>query len=117
MKSKGYFWAALILIVSAALLRLAYLAFLSPFDLSCDEAHYWDWSRQLDWCYYSKGPLVAWLIRVSCSLFGDTTFAVRLPAVICGSLLLFGLHMLTRQVHQCDKLAFGVVAIALTLPT
>ena len=27
--------------------------------------HYWDWSRHLDWSYYSKGPLVAWLIRGS----------------------------------------------------
>ena len=34
-----------------------------PLDLAPDEAHYWDWSRHLDWSYYSKGPLVAWLIR------------------------------------------------------
>lgn len=34
-----------------------------PLDLSGDEAHYWDWSRQLDWSYYSKGPAVAYVIR------------------------------------------------------
>jgi hypothetical protein len=114
--SMRYRWAALTLIVAAALLRSSYLAFWSPFDLAPDEAHYWDWSRQLDWCYYSKGPLVAWLIRASCAIFGDTMLAVRLPAVVCGSLLLAGLFTLTVQVTQDDRLAFGMVALALTLP-
>ena len=31
-------------------------------DLSPDEAHYWEWSRRLDLSYYSKGPLIAYLI-------------------------------------------------------
>src|SRR4051812_19729143 len=51
-----------------------------PIDLSGDEAHYWDWSRQLDLSYYSKGPLVAYLIRASCAAFGDVMWAVRFPA-------------------------------------
>src|SRR5262249_27392269 len=84
------------LIVAAAILRILYLANNCPLDLAADEAHYWDWSRHLDWCYYSKGPLVAYLIRGSCELFGgwsqDLTgnlmLAVRLPAILCGSLLL-----------------------------
>ena len=57
---------AVALIVGSALLRLLYLACNCPLDLSPDEAHYWDWSRHLDWSYYSKGPGVAWLIRLSC---------------------------------------------------
>ncbi len=114
--SPQYRWAALTLIVGVAIVRLFYLAFFCPFDLAPDEAHYWEWSRQLDWCYYSKGPLVAWLIRASCELFGDTTLAVRLPAVVCGSLLLVGLYTLTVQIHQSPKLGFAVVALALTLP-
>lgn len=109
-------WAALMMIIGAALVRLAYIACFSPFDLAPDEAHYWDWSRRLDWCYYSKGPLVAWLIRASTLVFGDTVFAVRIPAVICGSLLLLGMHTLTRLVYACDRLALGVVVAALTLP-
>ena len=36
-----------------------------PLDLAGDEAHYWDWSRRLDLSYYSKGPLVALIIRAS----------------------------------------------------
>lgn len=114
--SSRYRWAAWTLIAVVALLRLLYLACWCPLDLSPDEAYYWDWSRQLDWSYHSKGPLVAWLIRLSCELFGDTMFAVRLPAVACGSLLLLGLFTLTRQIYQSDRRAFGLVALALTLP-
>src|SRR5690349_13879219 len=62
--------AGLVILISAAL-SLAYVWVRCPLDLAPDEAHYWDWSRHIDWCYYSKGPLVAWLIRLSCELFGD----------------------------------------------
>src|SRR5437773_9387143 len=119
-----YRLTAALLIVAAAVLRLLYLAFDCPLDLAPDEAHYWDWSRHLDWSYYSKGPLVAYLIRVGCALAGtwsrDLTatdmLAVRLPAVVCGSLLLVSLYVLTVQIYRRESLAFAVVAIALTSP-
>src|SRR4051812_49039363 len=86
------------LLLGSALWRILYLAG-SPLDLSPDEAHYWDWSRHLDWSYYSKGPLVAYLIRLGCELFGGLSLAwtgtealaVRLPAVVCGGLFLLSL--------------------------
>ena len=69
-----------LLILSAASAHLAYLALACPLDLAPDEAHYWDWSRRLDWCYYSKGPLVAWLIRGSCELLRSLAGAGELQA-------------------------------------
>lgn len=63
-------------------LRLGYLIWLCPYDLVPDEAQYWDWSRHLDWSYYSKGPAVAWMIAPSVHLFGITEWAVRLPAAL-----------------------------------
>src|SRR5262245_20356597 len=111
-------YLALFLILGAACLHLAYLAWDCPLDLAPDEAHYWDWSRHLDWSYYSKGPLVAWLIRASCEVFGPWSeqhtgslmFAIRLPAVICGSLLLVSLYLLTMQVFARRRLALAVVS-------
>src|SRR5437763_116151 len=110
---------AALLVLAAAAGHVAYLALACPLDLAPDEAHYWDWSRHLDWSYYSKGPLVAWLIRLSCSLFGPWSaaltgsemLAVRLPAVVCGSLLLLSLYVLTVQVFGSDRLALGVVTL------
>src|ERR1700740_26791 len=60
-------------------LRLVWLA-LQPADLFPDEAQYWVWSQQPAFGYYSKPPLVAWLIALTTMLFGDSEFAVRLSA-------------------------------------
>jgi hypothetical protein len=112
------------LILGAAALHVSYLARACPLDLASDEAHYWDWSRHLDWSYYSKGPLVAWLIRAGCELAGNWSeqhtgnlaLAIRVPAVVCGSLLLVSLYILSVQVRGREHLGLGVVCIALTLP-
>jgi hypothetical protein len=116
--------AAGLLILASAGLHLYYLSHKCPLDLAPDEAHYWDWSRHLDWSYYSKGPLVAYLIRAGCLLAGGWSrsftatdmLAVRLPAVVCGSLLLVSLYVLTAQVYRREGLALAVVALALTSP-
>ena len=115
--------AAAALLIGSVLLRLLYLAN-SPLDLAPDEAHYWDWSRHLDWSYYSKGPLVAYLIRLGCELFGGLSvawtgtemLAVRWPAVLGGSLFLLSLYVLTARITRRESLALLVIALALTLP-
>jgi hypothetical protein len=119
-----YRLAALLLILTAGVFHFAYLAYDCPLDLAPDEAHYWDWSRHLDWSYYSKGPLVAYLIRIGCAVFGPWSqaltgtdmLAVRFPAVVCGALLLAALYVLTMQVFAREGLALAVVAVGLTLP-
>jgi hypothetical protein len=59
--------------------RLLWLAFQTA-GLYPDEAQYWFWSRHLALGYYSKPPLVAWLIALTTALFGNSEFAVRLSA-------------------------------------
>lgn len=56
--------------------RLILLA-TSPLGLHGDEAQYWVWAQTPDWGYYSKPPLIAWLIWASTALLGDTPFGVR----------------------------------------
>jgi hypothetical protein len=53
--------------------------------LGDDEAYYWDWSRHLQLSYFDHPGMIAWLIRGSTSVFGDTAFAVRLPAILCNT--------------------------------
>lgn len=110
--------------LAAALVRVAYLIADCPLELAADEAHYWDWSRHLDWSYYSKGPLVAWLIRGSCELFGGLSerlvgsplLAIRLPAVLCQIATLAAMFTLTRKVTGSDRLALATLAVLLTMP-
>ncbi|MCC0062523.1 MAG: glycosyltransferase family 39 protein [Defluviimonas sp.] len=52
-------------------------------DLYVDEAQYWLWGRNLDFGYYSKPPLIAWVIRLVTTLAGsDAAFWVRLPGAL-----------------------------------
>jgi 4-amino-4-deoxy-L-arabinose transferase-like glycosyltransferase len=112
------------LILASVVFHVAYLAFFCPLDLAPDEAHYWQWSRHLDWSYYSKGPLVAWLIRASCEVFGPLSeslvgspmLAVRLPAVACHAALLAGWYVLAASTLKSHRAALGVVALAMTFP-
>ncbi len=114
-KRGSAFAGGLLAIAGFAALNLGYLL-VSPLDLAPDEAHYWDWSRRLDWSYYSKGPAVAWLIRASCSLFGDTAFAVRVPAVLCNALMLVAVFLLARRTLASDRLALAAVGLGIALP-
>jgi 4-amino-4-deoxy-L-arabinose transferase-like glycosyltransferase len=63
------------------LFHLLYI-WLTPFDLSPDEAYYWDWSRHLAMGYYSKPPMVAWLIALFTKLGGTHPFFVRVGAAL-----------------------------------
>ncbi|MCC6346294.1 MAG: glycosyltransferase family 39 protein [Nitrospirales bacterium] len=80
-------------LAALSLFRIYYILH-GPLDLSPDEAHYWEWSRRLDLSYYSKGPMISYLIFLGTSLFGDTVFGIRIMAVlfsVASSLLLFRL--------------------------
>lgn len=97
-------------------LHLAFLMWDCPIDLFGDEAHYWDWSRQLDVAYYSKPGMVAWLIRASCSVFGDVMWAVRLPASVLSVGTSLCTYWLMRRLFASDRLALGTVALMHTVP-
>ncbi len=77
-----------------------YFILTCPFDLSADEAHYWEWSRHLDWSYYSKGPMIAYLIYLGTSVFGDTVFGVRAFAVILSAASSVLLYLMGKELYD-----------------
>jgi 4-amino-4-deoxy-L-arabinose transferase-like glycosyltransferase len=76
---RSYVAATVLGVLAITGLRLLWLA-LQPADLYPDEAQYWVWSQQLALGYYSKPPLVPWLIAATTGMLGDSEFAVRLAA-------------------------------------
>lgn len=93
---------ALLLITAA--LRLA-VAALAP--LSGDEAHYWLWSRDLQWSYFDHPGMVAYLIRAATTLFGLSELALRLPAIL-------GAGLVTLLVYDTARRAFASDRVGLT---
>ena len=61
--------------------------FIATIDLRVDEAYYWTWSKENVISYLDHPPLIAWLIRLSTSVFGDTNFGVRFPGLLAMSLM------------------------------
>ncbi|MBL8251143.1 MAG: glycosyltransferase family 39 protein, partial [Candidatus Competibacter sp.] len=103
------------LLLLLPILRFA-IAEAGGFDLHFDEAQYWEWSRQLDWSYYSKGPLVAWLIALSGALFGHGEWQVRLFAWLAYDLFLVLLFCFAAQFWQSRRAGWWALALGLTTP-
>jgi|GEM_PF-1788213 len=85
-------------IVGLTLIRLVYHAF-RPIELMGDESYYWDWSRHLDWGYYSKPPMIAWLYGLGSFLGGGVgyTFIFKGMAVLISSARLGFIFLATRR--------------------
>ncbi|MFO0802355.1 MAG: glycosyltransferase family 39 protein [Gemmataceae bacterium] len=83
----------LLLLAAATPLYLVLAATVPPAD---DEAYYWCWAQRLQLSYYDHPPMVAYMIRASTAVFGDTLFAIRVPAVISTLTMLVVIGWLTR---------------------
>lgn len=83
-------------------------------DLIGDESYYWDWSRQPAWCYYSKPPMVAWLIGAVTWLLGDYTPVVRLPALLLGTVFLAYFHATAKAFYGAQAAALALLLILAT---
>ena len=84
--------------------------------LEAEEAQYWEWSRRLDWSYYSKGPMVAYLIALSTRLGGTAEFWVRLPALVLGIGLAGIAYFLARRIFQSERAGFLSVVLLSVMP-
>src|SRR5207302_1121680 len=90
-RSYGVWAAAAIAMLTVA--RLIWLGATTA-NLYPDEAQYWFWSLHPALGYYSKPPLVAWVIALATLAFGDSEFSVRLAAPLLPSIpaaLLYGI--------------------------
>ena len=90
--------------------------FVTPLELSADEAQYWLWSKSLSWGYFSKPPLIAWLISLSSYIFGDFDFAVRIFAPILHGATAIVLYFLAREFTKNHIAQFLSSLIWLTFP-
>ncbi|MDR2075456.1 MAG: glycosyltransferase family 39 protein [Desulfovibrio sp.] len=108
-------WCALGIIVITALARL-WLAASGQLDLAQDEAQYWDWSRRLQPGYYSKGPLIAWIIAFWTGIFGNTELGVRFGAVVHNAAAQGLIYVWLAVLLQRPGLALATLLIANTSP-
>jgi 4-amino-4-deoxy-L-arabinose transferase-like glycosyltransferase len=109
-------WTAILIVGLAALLCVRLLAlYWNATDLFFDEAQYWAWSEQPAFGYFSKPPLVAWLIRAATEVCGPSEACVRLPSPFVHTATAIAVFVLGRRLYDARVGAFSGLAFA-TLP-
>ncbi|MDF1859233.1 MAG: glycosyltransferase family 39 protein [Verrucomicrobiales bacterium] len=96
------------------LFRLLYAA-IFPVNPAGDEAYYWDWGRHLDYGYYSKPPMIAWVYAFVDWIGGGSLFAIRAFAALLGTLSLLLLFKLTSSLFD-EETGWIAVLIAAVAP-
>ncbi|MES2914828.1 MAG: glycosyltransferase family 39 protein [Pseudomonadota bacterium] len=84
-------------------------------ELSTDEAQYWAWGQSLAFGYYSKPPLIGWIIRGSTDLLGQSVAAVRLAAPVFHAATALILLQVARRVLPVRVAAIAALSY-LTMP-
>ena len=109
------YWSWLLVILGGLLAaRLAALYFAKT-DLFFDEAQYWWWSRDLAFGYFSKPPLIAWLIRLATGICGDAEWCVRAPSPILYTLTSILVFLAGRALYDA-RIGFWSAVVLATLP-
>jgi len=101
-------------LLSLLALRWAGIA-VDPNSLYADETQYWIWSRELDWGYFSKPPMIAWIIAATTAVFGDGDFGVRFAAPLLHTLTASFLGLTAARLFGRATGAWTAIAYA-TLP-
>src|SRR5260221_14037730 len=90
---------ALVAVIAITAARLVLLAVQSA-DLYPDEAQYWFWAQHPALGYYSKPPLVAWVIALTTGLFGDSEFAIRVAAPLLHAAAAFFIYAIGARLYD-----------------
>lgn len=104
----------LFLIAGTFILRL-FIMVASPLNLHGDEAQYWAWSQSLDWGYFSKPPLIAWVIAASTTVFGHAEWAIRLPSAFLHCLTAWVIFTTSRRLFDA-RTGFWATCIYFFMP-
>ena len=109
-------WAApaLGIVLAITLLRIVLLAF-DRAELFVDETQYWLWGQVPALGYYSKPPLLGWVLGLASATCGDTPFCIRLPGPLFHAATALILAALAARLVS-PRAAIVVAAGYVTLP-
>ena len=104
--------AALAITAYAVVLRMVYQG---SIDLIPQEAYYWNYAQRPALGYLDHPPMVAWLIWLATSVFGDSEFGVRIVAMLAWLTAAFFTFRLTKNLFG-QTAAFVALMLLSILP-
>ena len=110
----GYFLPLLFWLGALLAVRIAALV-AARIDLVLDEAQYWTWSRELAWGYYSKPPMIAWVIHGATEICGNGEACIRAASPVLHTVTSLIIYAAARQLYS-ERIAFWSAIVFATLP-
>lgn len=90
--------------------------YIGTYGLMFDEAQYWFWGKHPAWGYYSKPPVIAWLIGASTAIFGDGNFGAKMLSPILAVATGGMLYATALRMKYTERTAAWVLVTYITLP-
>jgi len=72
--------------------------YFTNFNMFGDEAQYWLWSKNFELGYFSKPPLLSWVIGIYSAVFGDSFFSLKLIPVFAYFLIGLSVYSLSKNI-------------------
>ncbi len=111
-----YSLKSLLLFIAAVTIYRYYVLTHVNIDLYADEAYYWGWAQSFEFGYYSKPPMVAWLIMASTALCGDSFVCIKIGSLFVYIFTTLNIYFLAKELFDDEKIAFFSGVAFLTLP-
>ncbi len=100
-----------LLLATLAVATLLRWVLAAVIELSPDEVYYRLWSQHLDYCYYSKGPGVAAVIKLGITIAGDNALGIRFFAPLLSAGTSVVTFLLTRRLFGSSPAIWTVIAL------
>lgn len=106
----GWLLLAIAAITAARVIALKF----SVVDLFPDEARYWAWSQRPAFGYFSKPPLIAWIIAAASHVCGDSEACLRSAAAVLYAGTALICYFIARHLYDERAAFWSGVCIALS---
>ncbi len=104
MTTRKLLWIFIVILVLRAIFALN-IGFVD------DDAYHWTWTQDLDWSYFDHPGMIAWLEKITTTLFGSNQLGIRLPSYICFSTVVYLLWKLTRDLFDESAATFAAAVV------
>jgi 4-amino-4-deoxy-L-arabinose transferase-like glycosyltransferase len=112
--SKKYITYLFLLIGIVTAYRIAVIL-TSGFTLNIEEAYYWTWSKELDFGYFSKPPMIAWVIALTTGVCGDAPICLKIGSLLAYPITAMVIFLLGRRMFDA-RVGFIAVSMFFLMP-
>ncbi len=102
-------------VIAAITLVRVIVLIVSPLQLYPDEAQYWYWAQTPALGYFSKPPMIGWIVWLTTAIFGNSEWAIRLSTPLLHAGAAFFVYGIAKRLSDSRVGMWSAIAY-ITLP-